>query len=157
MRARVVSSLIVLLLALASPAQAADRRGENTPSLDRILPQIRQHTPGTFYDAEGPFLGPDGSVRYRLKWMTPDGRITWFDVDGRSGRVLGGYAAPGRRFDSDRFDNFGGPPSRYDDRHQDGDRQHDGWGRDRDDRRGRNGGDYGGDRRRGNSGRRGHD
>jgi len=148
MRARVVSSLVLLLLALASPAHAEDRRGQNASSLDRILPQIRQHTPGTFYDAEGPFLGPDGTTRYRLKWMTPDGRIIWFDVDARSGRTLGGYEGPGRRFDGDRFDNYGGGPSRYD-RGQQG-----GWGRDRDDGRGRNRDDYGGGR--GRSGHRGH-
>ena len=147
MRARVVSGFVLLLLALASPAHAADRRGPNTPSLDRILPQIRQHTPGTFYDAEGPFLGPDGSVRYRLKWMTPDGRIVWFDVDARSGRTLGDYEGPpmGRRFGGERNDDYGAPPTRYD-----GGQQR---GRDRDSNNRDNG-------RRGNSdrsGRRGHD
>ena len=148
MRARVVSGLVLLLLALASPAHAEDRRGQNAPSLDRILPQIRQHTPGTFYDAEGPFLGPDGSVRYRLKWMTPDGRIIWFDVDARSGRPLGGYDGPptGRRFGGDRFDNYGEPPPRYDDRRDDGRREGRGDGR----------GENGNGRNSGRPGHRGH-
>ena len=86
MRARVVLGLMYLL-ALASPAPAEDRRP--TP-LDRLLPEIRRTTPGTFYDAEGPYPGLDGQMRYHLKWMTPDGRIVWFEVDARSGRVLNG-------------------------------------------------------------------
>jgi hypothetical protein len=64
-------------------------RAEGNPSLDRILPQIRERHPGKFYDAEGPYRGPDGQLRYRLKWMTPDGRVVWFDADARTGRVLG--------------------------------------------------------------------
>jgi hypothetical protein len=94
MRARMLGSLMVLF-ALALPALAQDRRGG--PSLDRVLPQIRRSVPGRFYDAEGPFLSPDGQATYRIKWMTPDGRIIWFTVDGRSGQVLGGAR--------------GGPPS----------------------------------------------
>jgi hypothetical protein len=88
MRARV--SGLILLLALASSGYAQDRRA--TP-LDRLLPQIHRATPGTFYDAEGPYPGPDGQLRYRLKWMTPEGRIVWFDVDAHDGRVLNGVVA----------------------------------------------------------------
>ena len=88
MRARVVSCLL-LLFALAAPAFAADRQAEGRPSFDRILPEIRRHTPGTFYDAEGPFVGQDGQARYRIKWMTPEGRIVWFEVDAQRGRILG--------------------------------------------------------------------
>jgi hypothetical protein len=88
MRARVVSGLF-LLIALASPAFAADRQGEGRPSFDRILPEIRRHTPGTFYDAQGPFVGQDGQSRYRIKWMTPEGRIIWFEVDAQRGNILG--------------------------------------------------------------------
>jgi hypothetical protein len=81
------------------------------PSLDRILPTVRQHHPGKFYDAEGPWRGPDGQYRYRLKWMTPNGRVVWFDADARTGRVLGpdsethGYdrAPPRFRDDERRF------------------------------------------------------
>lgn len=172
MRARVVSGLF-LLIALASPAFAADRQGEGRPSFDRILPEIRRHTPGTFYDAEGPFLGQDGQARYRIKWMTPDGRIVWFDADARSGRVLGPVPYPTNRFGGDgyggdRFDGnrYGG--DRYDNNRNDGNSNHFGnwpgndWGQgDRGGRGGRegNGGGWyrgGSDRgnsRRGDSGR----
>jgi hypothetical protein len=126
MRARVVSGFL-LLIALASPAFAADRQAEGRPSFDRILPEIRRHTPGTFYNAEGPFIGPDGQARYRIKWMTPDGRIVWYEVDAHNGRILGmvtgtlplsssrrdrgseGYLPPypadGDRYGRDRYDN----------------------------------------------------
>jgi hypothetical protein len=75
------------LLFGTSAAQAVDYYGP--PSLERILPQIRSRHPGKFYDAEGPYRGPDGQYRYRLKWMTPNGRVVWFDADARTGRVLG--------------------------------------------------------------------
>jgi hypothetical protein len=71
--------------------------------LDRILPEIRRNHPGTFYDAQGPFQGADGEMHYRLKWMTPEGRVIWFDANARTGRVLG--AGVGRH----DFDNGGGP------------------------------------------------
>ena len=57
-----------------------------------------QH-PGDFYDAEGPTYGPSGDPHYHLKWMTPDGRVIWYDTDARNGRVL--RSSPGR----DSFDN----------------------------------------------------
>jgi hypothetical protein len=97
MRARWIGSLL-LLFALALPALGQDRRGG---SLDRILPQVRQTVPGNFYDAEGPFFGANGRATYRLKWMTPDGRIIWFSVDASTGQVLGG-GPPVRPRDSDR-------------------------------------------------------
>jgi hypothetical protein len=42
-------------------------------------------------------------AHYHLKWMTPDGRIIWFDADARNGRVL--RSSPGRDSfdDNDRF------------------------------------------------------
>jgi hypothetical protein len=113
MRARFVS-IIFCVFALAFPALAAQNR-RVAPSLDRVLPQIRHAMPGTFYDAEGPFLTPDGQATYRIKWMTPDGRIVWFSVDARSGQVLGGapVTAPGRyRGDED---DRGWPRARDDD------------------------------------------
>jgi len=72
--------------------------------LDRLLPGIRRAHPGDFYDAEGPTYGPQGDPHYHLKWMTPDGRIIWYDTDARSGRVL--RSSPGR----DSFDSHQGPP-----------------------------------------------
>jgi|GEM_PF-1212679 len=91
MRARLVSFLFCVL-ALASAASAEDRRG-GSPSLDRVLPHIRNSVPGKFYDAEGPFFSPDGQATYRIKWMTPDGRLVWFTVDARSGQIVGGAPA----------------------------------------------------------------
>jgi hypothetical protein len=99
MRIGVSALLLALLAAGATPAAAQRdhtrdhvreriRNGEIRP-LDRILPGIRRSHPGTFYDAEGPIEGPNGDYRYRLKWMTPEGRIIWLDTDARTGRVLG--------------------------------------------------------------------
>jgi hypothetical protein len=131
MRARVVSGLF-LLIALASPAFAADRQGEGRPSFDRILPEIRRHTPGTFYDAEGPFTGQDGQARYRIKWMTPEGRIVWFEVDAQRGHILGMVtgtlpAPSGRRdrFDGSRYDDDRYGADRYDGGRYDGNRRGD--------------------------------
>lgn len=59
--------------------------------LDHILPQIRSSQPGRFFDAEGPFPDAVGGWHYRIKWMTPEGRIVWLDADARTGRVLGPY------------------------------------------------------------------
>jgi hypothetical protein len=89
------------------PPYYRDPRGGVQP-LDRLLPGIRRAHPGDFYDAEGPTYGPEGDPHYHLKWMTPDGRIIWFDTDARNGRVL--RASPGR----DSFDSHqGGPPPGY--------------------------------------------
>ncbi|HEY3776660.1 MAG TPA: hypothetical protein VGL35_01235 [Rhizomicrobium sp.] len=64
--------------------------------LDRILPTIRSGRPGRFFDAEGPFPDAAGGWHYRIKWMTPEGRIVWLDADARSGKVLGPYRGFGR-------------------------------------------------------------
>src|SRR3569832_1656905 len=80
MRSRVFLFLLPLLLAFSAPAFA---RGGGT--LDSILPEIRAQHPGRLSDAE-PFTADDGSTHYRIKWMTPEGRILYFDADARSGR-----------------------------------------------------------------------
>lgn len=112
MHTRVFRSLLLAFLALAAafaaqPASAQPRpygrEGERAgvQPLDRLLPGIRRQYPGQFYDAEGPTYGPSGDPHYHLKWMTPDGRVIWFDADARSGRVL--RQSPGRdRFDEQR-------------------------------------------------------
>jgi hypothetical protein len=93
-------------------AERYGERGDGVQPLDRLLPGIRRSHPGDFYDAEGPTYGPSGDPHYHLKWMTPDGRVIWYDTDARSGRVL--RSAPGRdAFDSNRFGE-GGPPPGYD-------------------------------------------
>ena len=99
MRARIILALLLSLLPLA-PAMAQPGRDGVQP-LDRLLPGIRRAHPGNFYDAEGPTYGPTGDPHYHLKWLTPDGRVVWYDTDARSGRVL--RTSPGR-------DNFDGPP-----------------------------------------------
>ena len=103
--------LSLLAANIAAPAAAQPREGhDGVQPLDRLLPGIRRSHPGTFYDAEGPTYGPGGNPHYHLKWMTPDGRVIWYDADARSGRIL--RASPGR----DNFDSgersFGGryPP-----------------------------------------------
>ncbi len=58
-------------------------------SLDQILNGIRRQRPGNLADVQGPIPSPAGEPRYRLKWVTPDGRVLWLDTDARTGRVLG--------------------------------------------------------------------
>jgi hypothetical protein len=95
------SSLVVVAPATDAQAQPRRERGDGVQPLDRLLPSIRRAHPGEFYDAEGPTTGPTGDPQYRLKWMTPDGRIIWLDADARSGRVL--RSSPGREsFDEGR-------------------------------------------------------
>lgn len=90
--------------------------GSQVLPLDRVLPQIRSRRPGRFYDAEGPFPDGNGGYHYRIKWLTPSGRVVWFDADARSGRILGvargdwresgpGAFGPGGA----PFERFGGP------------------------------------------------
>jgi len=74
----------------AAPVCAQGRpvpRGD-VQRLDRILPGIASRYPGTFYDAQGPYPDENGTLHYRLKWMTPEGRIIWLDTDARTGRVF---------------------------------------------------------------------
>jgi hypothetical protein len=105
----------LLTLALPQSASAQPRDGrpymrDGVQPLDRLLPGIRRQHPGDFYDAEGPTYGPSGDPHYHLKWMTPDGRVIWFDADARNGRVL--RSSPGRDSFDDRSQghSFDGPP-----------------------------------------------
>lgn len=123
MRIGVIPWILAVFLLIGGGSAAMAQDYGAPPSLDRILPHVRQSHPGKFYDAEGPWRGPDGRYRYRLKWMTPGGRIVWFDADARTGRILGPDIEPrggmrerpefredDRRFfpDSDRRWNRGG-------------------------------------------------
>jgi len=86
--------LVALASALPSPSPAQepyprDAYGGQVMPLDRILPNVRAGRPGRFYDAEGPFPDGYGGYHYRIKWLTPQGRVIWLDADARSGRVLG--------------------------------------------------------------------
>lgn len=78
MRSRYLLASAVLALALAGPASA---RG----TLDSILPEIRAQHPGRLSDAE-PWTDSEGRTHYRIKWMTPEGRILYFNADADSGR-----------------------------------------------------------------------
>jgi hypothetical protein len=92
-----VPMLIALLLgaALSPPSQAQPFRARQgvqsgeVRSLNEILNGIRRERPGNLADVQGPNLGPQGEPHYRLKWLTPDGRVLWLDTDARTGRVLG--------------------------------------------------------------------
>ena len=66
-------------------------RAYNIQPLDRILPGIRSSRPGRFYDADGPYPDLAGGWHYRIKWLTPEGRVIWLDADARTGRVIGPY------------------------------------------------------------------
>src|SRR5580698_2188909 len=96
MKTGVVLGFVLALMAFGSPALAQRWGGGET--LDRILPQIRAHHPGRLSDAE-PFVGEDGDTHYRIKWMTPEGRIIYFDADGRSGRWTNARGNEGNRGD----------------------------------------------------------
>ncbi len=61
--------------------------GEGAQPLDRLLPEIRRTVPGQFLDAEG--INRNGAPGYRLKWLTPEGRVIERDVDARTGRMMG--------------------------------------------------------------------
>ena len=84
------ASLISLLIAgtsLPAEAQPFPRRGQEggqVQSLDSILNGIRRSYPGQLSDVQGPMGG-----RYRIKWLTPDGRVLWIDADARTGQILG--------------------------------------------------------------------
>ncbi|HEX4635395.1 MAG TPA: hypothetical protein VH189_04385 [Rhizomicrobium sp.] len=113
MRAHVFLSIFACVLLAASLGDVSQAQPYGPPPpqigrggvqpLDRLLPGIRREHPGDFYDAEGPTYGPSGDPHYHLKWMTPDGRVIWYDTDARSGRVL--RTSPGR----DSFDNHRPP------------------------------------------------
>ena len=89
--------LIALLLgaALSSPTAAQPFRARQgvqsgeVRSLNEILNGIRRERPGSLADVQGPNVGALGEPHYRLKWLTPDGRVLWLDTDARTGRVLG--------------------------------------------------------------------
>jgi len=114
---------LFLIGAAADPAAAQPFRAREgvrngqVRSLDQILNGIRRERPGSLADVQGPDAGPAGEPRYRLKWLTPDGRVLWLDTDARTGRVLGvegedrgPIPGPGpQRFGGPRFVPRGGP------------------------------------------------
>jgi hypothetical protein len=74
-----------------APARHYAPPGYSMQPLDRILPTIRSGRPGRFFDADGPYPDSAGGWHYRIKWLTPEGRVVWLDADARTGRVIGPY------------------------------------------------------------------
>src|SRR5471030_1897960 len=115
MRSRAFLALVPLLLALAAPARAQP----DSETLDRILPDIRAAHPGRLSDAQ-PWIDDNGGRHYRIKWMTFEGRILYFDADARTGRYS---SSPGddhwRGGGSGREDGERAPPSEDRGRHHD--------------------------------------
>ena len=75
---------------LAQPFRAREGvQSGQVRSLDQILNGIRRQRPGSLADVQGPNPSVAGEPRYRLKWVTPDGRVLWLDTDARTGRVMG--------------------------------------------------------------------
>ncbi len=94
-RVLMLAAFLSALAASAGPAAAQPYRAREgvqsgqVQSLDQILNGIRRQRPGSLADVQGPSPSPEGEPRYRLKWVTPDGRVLWLDTDARTGRVLG--------------------------------------------------------------------
>ena len=91
MVAAFLSGLAVLQgTSLAQPYRAREGvQSGQVRSLDQILNGIRRQRPGSLADVQGPNPSAAGGSRYRLKWVTPDGRVLWLDTDAQTGRVLG--------------------------------------------------------------------
>lgn len=86
MRPSLALLAVFLLAPLMTPGSALAQPQDAQP-LDRLLPEIRRNVPGQFLDAEG--INRNGAPGYRLKWLTPDGRVITRDVDARTGRSMG--------------------------------------------------------------------
>lgn len=118
---RISALAVFCALALGIVPAAADPGRDGVQPLDHILSQLRSGRAGTFYDADGPFPDGNGGMHYRIKWLTPEGRLIWLDTDARTGRVLGTDRnnfrdEPPRGRDEDRgdhFDNDRGPGGDY--------------------------------------------
>lgn len=91
MQLRVFLALFPIVLALVSPAARAQQLADGA-TLDHILPDIRAAHPGRLSDAQ-PWIDENGRTHYRIKWMTPEGRIIYFDADARTGRYSSSNAA----------------------------------------------------------------
>lgn len=90
MRPRLILLAVLLLAPLAAAGTAAAQPAQ---PLDRLLPELRRAIPGQFLDAEG--ITRNGAPGYRLKWLTPDGRVIERDIDARTGRALREGGPPG--------------------------------------------------------------
>ncbi|HJW41381.1 MAG TPA: hypothetical protein VJ476_09170 [Rhizomicrobium sp.] len=122
MRIHAILAVFPLLLAFAAPTYA---RG----TLDSILPQIRAQHPGRLSDAE-PWTDADGNAHYRIKWMTPEGRILYFDADTRTGRYSGAGGDEANQWRNRHFEQGAGRWNGDQDNRRDRGDQNNGGGRD---------------------------
>lgn len=69
------------------------RRDDSRGRPDRLLPleavlgNIARQIPGHHLDVEGPFER-GGRWMYRIKWLTPDGRVLIIFADAQTGQIL---------------------------------------------------------------------
>ena len=56
--------------------------------LEAILSNIARSYPGNHIGVEGPFE-QGGRLVYRVKWLTPDGRVMIIFADAETGQILG--------------------------------------------------------------------
>jgi uncharacterized membrane protein YkoI len=76
---------------LAQPGwRDRDRDGARGPRLlplEVVLANVARRIPGHHLDVDGPFQRGSRWV-YRIKWLTPDGRVLIVIVDAESGQIL---------------------------------------------------------------------
>ena len=56
--------------------------------LEAVLGSVARQYPGRHLGVDGPFQR-DGRWIYRIKWLTPDGRVLIIFADAQTGQVLG--------------------------------------------------------------------
>ena len=76
--------VVPVLLAILTPALAKPD-AESGPTLDHMLPQIRSQHAGQLSDAEA-WVDGNGHKHYRVKWITPDGRVVVIDANAATDR-----------------------------------------------------------------------
>lgn len=83
MHSPLVRACAFSLLFLANPAHA--QRTTDGLTLDQVLPEIRAEHPGQLSDART-WTDQEGHAHYRVKWITAEGRVLYFDVDTSTGQ-----------------------------------------------------------------------
>jgi uncharacterized membrane protein YkoI len=64
-----------------------DTRGPRLLPLEVVLASVARRIPGHHLDVDGPFQRGSRWV-YRIKWLTPDGRVLIVIADAESGQIL---------------------------------------------------------------------
>lgn len=65
-----------------------EQRAQQFVPLEVVLSNVARRFPGHHLSVEGPFQR-DGRWMYRIKWLTPDGRVLIVFADAETGQVLG--------------------------------------------------------------------